>query len=1636
MRRFAVALLAALAVAGPPAVAQEDREHKSETAFAGLGGVDLPPLVMHLANLESRHRELDRRIVDLSAEEDGLLGLLLAIASGEIEGPDFSAAYAQLLKTSRDLDLAHESRRELEQEYFPALGRYLPPGSTDPGEPAALSEGKRDEIAAALRKRLQAAWALREDAVDGFLEATIRAEAGWPGIATLARGAQSAAATGPGTTLEAEIKALEARRNEKVDAVSAAEEAVARYQDEIRRLREATIKPLNYEEAIASRERRIAEQKKILDGEPMSGGGLRGELARIEEQISAKDRELAKVRRDSAEFTAESAGLAGLGGETLSYYSPRFLELWGARRRLARATLDTERLCEAMLIVAAQRTMKATEQRRLALRDPEDIERVIYDDEAPAGAAMRAASREARDAAIDTGVATLVRRAIGTEDSLLAQNEYFHALATLRSRKDLRATGWVTRSVQWSGNFLRGVMDLGFGAWDGFLDNAKQLWNRVDAGRFNTKTENTRITMGTERRKARAKVAVLEQARTLEDAALFALFELPRRAAADMTPAPSPLGVDGPALAMLRTDRAFFEATNGGLRRIGAAYDVTLLERLETEYLIACEHASLTLAALERAWRAGHGLNEETGLPTPKIMISPGRIASALSFKYLGLATELNDHTDTRREQYLTMEGLLPLWKKLRFDATRLTEPEAIEGLKGFRRTHLELLTSNPDYRKFWVVASSISDADQGDLASAIRRKAVEEGDHYAARQADNCLAVRDSVPLGPHLMPLAHVEDARDRAYLGDFAGAYASLLQAHNLDWEVVPTSVLRRVENDLAWEETRTLLESCAIQIADQAFYAALTGRLFPPAGAAQVGFLEGIKRAFTTSQGRWGLASFALQQVNPFASVLNWNTLIGGEGRIAIFNLSRQTSEALGREALREGVLMRYMEPELADFLASLVVDFASWKVSQTYGKHKLAKIAEELTEVRRQIAAREKSLHEVAVLSSAEFEARDGRKKLLAIMDVAQLQREVVRLEGSLRFWRGTNVITDEKTATAIQKKIAGAQKTIAVLRNPVTVRGVEAVVRAMENRLYSTDPETARMARADLLKIIDPEQVAHLKSALEKHLGADFVVRLDEVRRQVTADAGDLFLKLMNDPQGLLKDEKFRRENPKLVKQIESMGPGKMINLMEKVVALAYTGSGGKPEGREYKRLKSDLDLTLLVDNMDQVSRDFLKEMMDAAFQRVTSTSAEDPGFPPARIELNFMVDNVQLLAPEGFKASGPGDYPVQLRAAYEQHLKEQGLMHSAEAFEDFHRAVLRGVEADYETLRGNIRDPEKYVITGRLRALSYLTGISGVLFVADPETGKFVARKDAKGNLRAHADRLHERTFLKARLEKWMSFDIMLDDMGFLRKTLAKYGGDAGNMKWDDLHSFTDKMDKYGIRVLLGYLAGNDDGLRMLNDLLKTGGDHGDICDVAARLNEISPGKFTPEELAVIAEWKARKLNEPLECVLARRLKEAGVPGDPDSPEFKQKLQEALVAHVRDTDALVQKLLRGGVGQGVDEIGGLTRKITELANDPARRTEAAIYEKKRDAILLAYAAAYSKLSAEEKAFVKGAFDKAGLSLEKFAAEAEAAVAAAKAEGEGGGVAYNFTWWMQYAIERDQRLEEERRRGRPEEGVK
>ena len=1658
---LALLLLASLG----PLHAQDNRVSKTEVTLTGQHGRSLAKLVIHEAPWSTEHDAVEARIDRLIGIEGRALGALLeydvSLAGLDIDLEVRGRMYEAYRVAAAQLDQKLNRLREIQGEYFARLSELLPEGLPvvfeDRKTVDRVSAALRDEIIAALKQRLLDAWAAREAAVDAYLEATVRAESsGWPGIATLSRGIQGTVDLEAGGWVLEKIEAAEKERTALVASIEEVERDLDRKSKEALQLREnppadAALfqqQLTSLQDAINALQQKLNGRAAGAEGQP-AVEGLKQRKAEVEKRLAELRRQYAEERRKRQAEAAVGGEGGALVGKLMTQVSPRYIELEHARREMARASADVDILGEALQTLSAARVERAIVARRLAVRDPDVVEKIIHEDRMPALQAVHRAGCELRDAAIDAGIASLIRRAVGTEDSLLAQNEYFHALESLCSKKQLTASSKMSRGLQWTANFGRGVLDLGFGAWDGFLDNSRQIINRVSPWPFRTKTVRTMETLAVERKKARDKVQILEQARGQEKAALYAHFGLEEEEPFALSGDSVRLGAKAQPLDLLKRDRAFFDASNGGLRRIACSFDVTLFDRLESEYLIACERATLTLEGLERAQARNYGMDEDTRRWSPKVILSPARVARNLAWIYLsrGKSDDLNQHVARRTGELTLMKGMLATWKKLRFDVLALTRWENTTVLEQARKSHVELL-SHPDYARFWDVAGAEREAAQRDLARVLKEEADRSGSWVDRRDHSARQEICQAIPRMPGLLAGALLEDAMDQAHQGDFGGCYASLVRANALDWSVVSTRSLRMVEDELAWMEASALAETSLIQFADQCFYAALSARLFPVGPQTPLGTLvrhpsliwKAAKGALGSWKGLGGLASFGARQMNPLSMILNWNTLVRGELAVGMVNLSRSTAEAMTREALRDGVFCRVMDPEWADALANLITDGAAWKTQQCLQNHFLHKWATEVNEANQKLKLTQR-YQDIAESTEVAYIRQQARAEMMAAVEVSALQGRVRDLTRKIQFLRATGIVTDEARADRLLHQMARAEHLVRSIRDPMTARRVNDVIAALSWGLNSDDPDTARRARTELFKRLNFDEVGRIKSRLGLFRGAggddpELARRVDDVRRAIVADACNEFLRVMrHDPLQAVDDAA-------LLERLKALKPEQVSALQAAIMGLAYTGSGGKPRGREYKTLLSDLDLTLLVTDLDVNMRNLLKDIMDYCFIRVTTdrtmSSEEAPrrpwlwgdqgepmfrGFRPEHFEVNFMVDCADLLFPKGWKATGPGGFLAGLKQHWDAHVKQTG-DDSPEAFRKFHQDLADELDADIRTLENNILDPEKYVLAGRLRALSYLCGISGVLQVPDAQTMRFVLAEEANPQLQAYAKQLADQTFHRARLEKWMAIDIMLDDMRFLHKTVKKYGPPS-DMSVDDLFAFTDKLDKYGIRVLLGAVTGSDDGLPELNGLLTRpgGGDHGDICDIALNLARQGKLNLTPEEQLVVREWKARKLGGRMHLILEERI--GGMRIGPDDPVF----HNALKAHVEQSLALVSKLLGTGLDTGCAEVAKLNAGIEEARRQPGGEHKAKVLEKQRDKILISWAAAYEKLPEAERAFVGEAFKKAGLDVGQFVKEQQAAVQDIR--GGGHFVGGKMTWYQRYLEEqaRRQRAAEERGEG-------
>ncbi|MCU0724398.1 MAG: hypothetical protein MUE73_01195, partial [Planctomycetes bacterium] len=1102
-RRLLPAILLLL-LPGPALLAGDDRVVKVEVSLAGRGGRSLAPLVIHLAPWQAEHAKVEEEVERFLALEARALGGLIehdasvfgldSIVSLDITWTPRGQLYDQYRDLAGRLDERLGRLRTIEGEYFAAVANLLPDGP-----PAVLADGRRidrmdaplrDRVIAALRQRLADAFAAREAAVDSHLEATVRAESsGVPGNATLARGIQGTLALEAGGHLLSEIEAKEKERISLVAAIEQTERDLEKKSKEAVELGQAPpADPAEHERKLRALSDDIASLRAKLDGRPAGPDGAAGEKGQ-KPRLRETEGAISELRQRYAEARQRRLAEAAVGGEggaatgnAMARISSHYVELEHARRTMARTTADLEILAESLTTIGAGRVERAIAARRLAVADPDVAERILHDRDLPAREVIMSSGAELREAAIDTGIASLLRRGAGTEDALLAQNEYLHGLSTLLGKKQLAAGSGGTRALQWVSNLGRGVLDLGFGAWDGFLDNTKQVVNRASPYPFRTKTARTRDSLADERKKTRDKIQILEQARGRDGPALFSGFDLSPDEPFDLGGDSVRRGAGAKAapLDLLKRDRAFFDATNGGLRRIACSFDVTLFERLRSEYLVACERAALTLEGLERAQARHHNMDEDTRRFSPKAILSPGRVAETLCYIYLsrGKADDLNSHVALRTEQLGVMKGLLPLWKRLDFDVLGLTRWEHFGEYRQTIRNHAELLR-HPDYARFWEVAGAEREAAQEDLSrvlaeEAARTNTVDRRDH-AARER-----VRQAIPRTAGLLAGALVEDAKDLGFQDDFAGCYAALARANAMDWSVVSTETLRRVEDELAWLEASDLATTSLIQVADQAFYAALSARMFPPGPQTPLGTLvrhpsliyKAAKATIGTWKGLSGLAGFAVQQVNPLSMILNWNTLVRGELAVGLVSLARATSEALTREALRDGVFCRVMDPEWADALANILVDAAFFKAQQSLQDHFVTKWANELKDAERQLE-RTRRYQDIAEHTEVEYIRRQARAEMMSAVELSALEARVRQVRGRLQFFQGAGLVTDEKRAERLLHQAARAEHQVQAIRHPTTARRVDNVLTALAWGLDSDDPEVARKARVELFRRLD-----------------------------------------------------------------------------------------------------------------------------------------------------------------------------------------------------------------------------------------------------------------------------------------------------------------------------------------------------------------------------------------------------------------------------------------------------------------------------------------------------------------------------------------------------------------------------------
>ncbi len=120
------------------------------------------------------------------------------------------------------------------------------------------------------------------------------------------------------------------------------------------------------------------------------------------------------------------------------------------------------------------------------------------------------------------------------------------------------------------------------------------------------------------------------------------------------------------------------------------------------------------------------------------------------------------------------------------------------------------------------------------------------------------------------------------------------------------------------------------------------------------------------------------------------------------RQSLVNLARASGEALTREALREGVFCRVMDPEWADALANLIADGAAWKTQQCLQNHFMKKWATEINEANKALHATQR-YQDIAEHTDVAYIRRQARAEMMTAAEVSALQARVRKLTRTVRF---------------------------------------------------------------------------------------------------------------------------------------------------------------------------------------------------------------------------------------------------------------------------------------------------------------------------------------------------------------------------------------------------------------------------------------------------------------------------------------------------------------------------------------------------------------------------------------------------------------------------------------------------------
>ena len=1459
-------------------------------------------------------------------------------------------------RVSRAIDETVAKRHALENKYADKLLGVKPPAEkgkdkegADAGQgeavPTFFDSGAQDRILTTLRERMDAVRRLRQEKVDSFLltrravdrsalpTATFeRANDLWLGNASKIEKLESDL-----EAAKAHHRDLLAMRETRFALVKYAEKLIADC-DKPKKEGEGGAGPADPErkKQLQAKLKRLKEQLEKAETGVKAQKQRMDDLSQaIEKEKLGYDSKTGKVREEP--WTRQK--LDELGAAISSGYA----ELAIRRRILNRVTREAEHLYGVAERLSAFRRMCLTEKQRRA---------IIETDDAFKGEALRGAY-------IDQGVASLCRRERRDEDTFMGQLDYslrmisaakkfgegfiqkkvddlnrlaeeFDNPAQTNAEMLKRKLADLRKDLRFFCDEVGQLKEVGGGAFTVFVEQAKSLLVVTGIYEARLEVEKVHEKVRDKRKETDDQIELIRDAMGVADARVPALFGLE---ATMEEPWEFDAWLNKPpgtrVLKLFHEDKNFFDSLDGGLRRIASAGITERVGRITAEYLIAYEKGCYTLRELKQTERDMLGLDPKTGEFSFKLFLSPVR-SVVVAVRYIcrgwlvGAELEIEEWVNQRTEQLDGMRQTFTLLKKAEFNWPKL------EKISAKRKTfwHAELLREHPEYRRFWHRMNQ--ENQNGMQAALMRRKrtADAQGSFFEKSAVNQRLELAGSSLPSPQFLAPAHYQDALDQIQLYNYPSALQSLILANELDPDVVSVKQIDDSEELFAWWDTGGKLGKLATEIGDQVVWYLITQGIM---SKVVTPFREGLAGYLNVPLPPASPQSFATQfgnvlkgYVNPLRNIVSYETYAREGLGAALFRFAKESTYELVEDSFKEEVLLRTlkMDQAVADRLAGMLFSLTT-EMLDTAGnigsQHARMSLEEfKRTPLYKQLKKNPRTFFAELVLKYKEkFLIGVGLKK--ALTEPERLQQQVAQrtllrqskvdaIDAALK--KIDEEVAQEKLKPEeadVRRKWLEATRRLAtedftpeklkqlVDELPVNWDNVkkmldEAMPDAERQKVVD---ECAEFVRAlhdnmdDLRAMLKLQDMEGGGSAGKKQYG-EILKRLDAARQAVHRESFNEMARLLKNGT----DDEIKTVLEKAGIKIDGtiVTIQKVRELLSKISVIVPTGSAGsihrlmgEGEFGEYKPYESDMDFTVLLKSGQKIPSELriaLEKILGASLAKV----GKDPKIAK-KFDVAFMSDDFGKFTGSSRDRWGPQEVADEI-----QRIKDL----PPEQRQQEMQKLWAELDEALATTRADLAHPERYRTAGRLQLLWYLTALGDHFLTF--ENGQFV--KKMKKDVDKFNDALKEFAIAgNAKLKKWMSWEIIFDDLYFAGKK-ATGVAETDVLDKQAYAAVMKEIGKRNIRELIGAMVTDDVLLGKINKLLEAPFkgeyvDHKAICDliaaeVKARGQDTNPPlKDLVELITLMGEYKN---NPDVDALIRKR------GGDPSKPEtYCKELQKIM---------------------------------------------------------------------------------------------------------------------------------------------